>query len=62
MSDYKLSEETLNSLLQYLISRPYGEVAAHVAAIQQATPLPETREEFEARVDGELEKAKKEKK
>lgn len=50
MSDYKLSEETLNALLQYLTTRPYGEVAQHVQAVSQAIPIIE---------DIKLEKEKK---
>lgn len=41
MADYKLSEETLNALLQYLSSRPYGEVATHITSVQQAIPVVE---------------------
>lgn len=42
-----MKKETINAILNYLITRPYAEVAGLIAMIQQ--DLNETKEEFEVR-------------
>ncbi len=39
MADYKINAEVLQSILNYLVTRPYSEVVSHVTAIQQAQPI-----------------------
>ncbi len=39
--DYKLTEETINKLLNYLASKPYVEVAGMIHDLQTATPIKE---------------------
>lgn len=42
-----MKKETINAILNYLITRPYAEVAGLIAMIQQ--DLNETKEEIEVR-------------
>jgi hypothetical protein len=44
MSNLQLSEETLQSLLNYLATRPYREVHELVPLVQDAQPISEVKE------------------
>lgn len=39
--EYKLTEETINKLLNYLASKPFAEVALLIKALQTAIPIEE---------------------
>ena len=41
MNEFKITEDVINSVLQYLATKPYAEVAQLIAALQQVEPLAE---------------------
>ncbi len=41
--DFKLSEETINKVLNYLASKPYIEAAPLINDLQKATPIEEPK-------------------
>lgn len=43
--EYKLTEEVLNKILNYLASKPYIEVASLISDLQKAIPLKELEPE-----------------
>lgn len=45
--DYKLKEETINKLLNYLANKPFMEVAGIIHDLQTAIPIKEEKEEGE---------------
>ena len=45
MKEYKIKEQVLNTVLQYLASKPYAEVYQLITELQRVEPVEEKKDE-----------------